>query len=1147
MKKALSILSMILAPTAATLTALPAHALPAEHYTASSVLSEGRWARVKVTRSGMQLITDAELRRMGFTDPSKVRVYGLGGREVSMNITSGTPDDLPMQPSVRTAKGIVFFAVDHFTWTGAAPNATIPYSHSIHRYSDDSYYFISDREISAGGEEGEGGDGAVTREGAAGMPQAATRPGASMPVTEFNERIVYETELEPAGISGSQVYGEDFRTTRSQTFNFSLPGAVDDKATVRVRFAAKTTGGTSSLLFKANGEALESTTSDRINSSNSDTYAQQTETVKYVENLDGSLALTIDYSPSGVLFMARLDYIETFYRRRLALDGGELHFYGNFTPDRGIAVEGCSESTRIWDVTDPAKPKEVEFKLEGSTASFSTLNSGHFEFVAFNPESVSGTATATGTVANQDIHSLETPDMVIITLPEYRQGAERIAALHTETDGFRVHVLEAQAIYNEFSGGKPDAGAFRKLLKMWHDRGESADGHRLGYCLLMGKGLNDNKRVSAEARNAGFNPLPIWESYEGMNEEKSFCNDDFIGMLDDGKFVMDSARYLVAVGRLPVTSSTEALQMAAKIENYVKNPNYGSWRNKLMIIADDGDSNNHFDQAQDVYSSMRGAGNGKSFVYDRIYLDSYQRVMTSVGPTYPQATARMKQNYDDGVIYTDYIGHGSPTSWGHEHLWEWPDIISMTNKNLTFMFAATCSFMTWDNTSRSGAEHIMLNPESGIIGMMGGTRKVYITDNGILNKNLHRRLFERGDDGRALRFGDVYIRGLNDKKCQNNLRYAFMGDPALRVPSPDHDIVVESIDGTDITSGAMPQLTAQSAATITGTVRKADGSVATDFNGTVSLSLYDSERVITTYGQGGGDAVSYNDRDRRLSVSNAKVSEGRFSGVLRVPPEIQGNYTPALISSYAWTEDGKEANGACESLYVYGYNAEVTDTVGPTIEKFYVNSPNFENGGLVNSSPVVFARLSDESGINTSESGIGHGMTLAVDGTDIYSDLSTHFSIDSDNPDAGTLAYPLAGIAPGRHTLTLSVWDNANNVSKSTLEVNVGAAVDPVIYDITASTSPTQVDFLISLDRPNTTLTCSIGVFDLSGRRIWSIDENLDSDMESNVTATWDLRDASGARVPRGIYIYRATVETPEGTYSSKSKKIAISAEQQGQ
>jgi hypothetical protein len=49
--------------------------------------------------------------------------------------------------------------------------------------------------------------------------------------------------------------------------------------------------------------------------------------------------------------------------------------------------------------------------------------------------------------------------------------------------------------------------------------------------------------------------------------------------------------------------------------------------------------------------------------------------------------------------------------------------------------------------------------------------------------------------------------------------------------------------------------------------------------------------------------------------------------------------------------------------------------------------------------------------------------------------------------------------------------------------------------------------------------------------------------MESTMSCTWDLCDGSGARVPRGIYIYRAVVESPEGTYTSKSQRLAVTAE----
>ncbi len=49
----------------------------------------------------------------------------------------------------------------------------------------------------------------------------------------------------------------------------------------------------------------------------------------------------------------------------------------------------------------------------------------------------------------------------------------------------------------------------------------------------------------------------------------------------------------------------KALAMASKIEKYVKNPNYGAWRNKVMIIADDGDNGNHLAQAEAVYDNLR--------------------------------------------------------------------------------------------------------------------------------------------------------------------------------------------------------------------------------------------------------------------------------------------------------------------------------------------------------------------------------------------------------------------------------------------------------------------------------------------------------------------------------------------------------------
>lgn len=1105
-------------------------AVDASHYATTSVLSEGKWVRVSISESGMHIVSDAELRKLGFKDPTKVRVYGLGGRQLTWSLNEMTPDDLPQIASVRTSKGIVFFAADNVTWKVKTSNTT-PYSHSINQYSDDNYYFLSDRDITKE---------IAAAETSTGVPDTL--------ITDFDERYLYEKELEYAGESGCQIFGEDFRSKRSQTFSFTLPDAVDDTANMRVRFGSKTTNGTASLVFKANGKTLSATSQDLITASSSDVYCKVAETSKKISNLDGSLSLTIDYSPSGVLFFARLDYIELFYRRHLALRNGELYFYGSYQKGDGLEISGCSEQTRIWDVTTPSSPKEVAYTLSGNKARFSVTSSGYREFVAFNPDNISRATTAAKQISNQDLHSLETPDMLILTHPEYRAGAERIAALHEEVDSFRVAVLDPELVFNEFSGGKPDMLAFRKLMKMWHDRGETSDGHKIRYCILMGKPSYDNKMVSI-GKTLGFKPMLTYESYSGLQESASYCNDDLIGMLEDTNRDTDNiydCKMNVAVGRIPVTDATESLQMATKIEKYVKEPNYGAWRNKIQLIADDEDNNVHVRQAQDVYNSLRSEGNGKHYVYDRIYLDSYKRVMTNVGPTYPQATERMKRNYDEGVMLTNYIGHASPKGWGHEHLWDWSDIISMTNKNLTFLYAATCSFCYWDEGTRSGAEEIMINPNSGIIGMMGATRSVLIDKNGYLNSSTAKEWFKRDSDGKSRRFGDIYIQGKMSmpNKSDNMLRYTFMGDPAIRVPDMNGNVIIEKIDGIDVTDTEVyPELMAQSSAEIEGSILTPEGDIDTSFNGTLNLQLYDAERVITTYGQGdNGISMTYNDRDKRLSIASAEVKAGQWKAILRIPPEIQGNYSPALISAYATSDAGIEANGSSSNLILYGYNIEATDTIPPTIEKFYVNSENFKNGDIVNSSPVVFAYLRDESGINVSDSGIGHGITLTIDGKTSISGINTYFTADNNDSDAGLFAYPLSGISAGKHTIQLTVWDNANNVSKATLDVNIGAAIDPVIYDIVASTNDTQIDFNIKLDRPNTAMHCEFGVYDLNGRRIWSEEQTIDSGMESNISTSWNLCDTSGTRVARGIYIYRVTVETPEGTYASKSKKIAISA-----
>ena len=128
-----TILKHIFATSLLAATSSASWALDASHYAQHSVLSEGKWATVEVSETGMTLITDAMLRNLGFSDPSKVRVYGTGGSMAAEALDASMPDDLPIVPSVRTSRGIVFFARDNHTW--APRDGVRPYAHTINPVS----------------------------------------------------------------------------------------------------------------------------------------------------------------------------------------------------------------------------------------------------------------------------------------------------------------------------------------------------------------------------------------------------------------------------------------------------------------------------------------------------------------------------------------------------------------------------------------------------------------------------------------------------------------------------------------------------------------------------------------------------------------------------------------------------------------------------------------------------------------------------------------------------------------------------------------------------------------------------------------------------------------------------------------------------
>lgn len=1110
-------------------------ARPADYYASSSRLASGRWAKIHVERTGIQFVSKSTLASLGFNDPSKVNAYGYGGAPISDNLKDFQPDDLPQLPTVHTPQGIYFFGRDRYRRIRNSASESMTFSHAVNPYSDDSWFFLSDIE---------------TEES---VPASAeTAADAQESLDTFTEFLVYEKDLVAPSNTGRVLLGEDFRSPTSRTFIFQLPDNADGTAKFRVAFATNTSSGSSSLSFQANGQKIGAQSSDIIAAlTSADQFMRYATMTRTATNAGNNLQLQITYKGGGTVLMARLDYIEVEYARSLRLADGQLYFSHTSQTASVMNLEGCTEGTVVWDVTDPSDTRAVSLQISGGKGHF-TAPAGYREYVAFTP-SVSGYACTRGEkVSNQDIHGLESPDMLIVTPREYLEPARRLAAMHERQDSLKVAILYPEDIYNEFSSGTPDVSSVRKLLKMWYDRSESGTkGRYARYCLLMSRPTFDHKTAS---RKASWPLIPIWLSYSGTSQTTSYSTDDFMGMLSDDQQVSTSfnigqQKIQTSVGRLAVTSLEEADRMVDKIIKYVEKPETGSWRNHVLIIADDQDNGVHFEQAEKVYGEMTGNGNGGDFLYERLYLDTYDLVASSKGNTYPAAKERLLKLWDEGLMYINYIGHASPKEWGHEDLLNWIDINAFSNTRLPFLYAATCEFNRWDADDRSGAEVLWLYPSSGIIATICPSRTVYINQNGILNTSTHKTVFEK-DNYLGKRIGDIMRDGKNGVTSvdDNKLRYALLGDPAMRIPSPSGSVKLDSISGVDVTRVTDDiVLPALGKSRMSGRVLNARGELDTSFNGLVYIQIYDAEKPIETKGNGDNGVVKvYNDRKIKLYSGSCRAKGGLWSTTVLMPSEIENNYSPARIVFYASSDSGAEANGSFSSFYVYGYDQSAAeDTEGPEISMFALNREDFADGGLVHATPVALASFSDESGINLSDAGIGHKMMLQLDGKTSYEDVNSYYTPDPDDITAGSVAYPLPELEAGEHTLKLTVWDNVGNSSSRQLTFSVGVAMQPAICDLTTDVNPAreQVNFLLTTDRPMSKLECRVEVFDLNGRTVWRSDESLTTDMTSAMSVVWDLRDSSGVRVPRGIYLYRATVITDEGTSTTASRKLAVAAQ----
>ena len=113
-------------------------------YAEHSVLREGNWAKISVAESGFYELTDELVRKAGFSDARRVKIYGYGGALQPERLTGDyltATDDLKELPTCTMNGKRVFYGVGPVNWYNKESLAR-----TRNPYADYGYYFLTESE-----------------------------------------------------------------------------------------------------------------------------------------------------------------------------------------------------------------------------------------------------------------------------------------------------------------------------------------------------------------------------------------------------------------------------------------------------------------------------------------------------------------------------------------------------------------------------------------------------------------------------------------------------------------------------------------------------------------------------------------------------------------------------------------------------------------------------------------------------------------------------------------------------------------------------------------------------------------------------------------------------------------------------------------
>lgn len=457
---------------------------------------------------------------------------------------------------------------------------------------------------------------------------------------------------------------------------------------------------------------------------------------------------------------------------------------GTFVVPSGIKryqLSNTSATRTLYDVSTPHFPKIITLSGGSNTEFQSNSNGGTYI--------ISGANTVfKPTVTSYSYSNLLQSRVAnaIYIAPASLQSALTPLVAHRQYQGYSVHVVDPQLIYDWFSFGKVSPEAIRSFLRYINANWTLAPLAPLSVT-LVGDGTNDPLNYTKK-NVPNIIPPYLAEVDQFINE--TACDTCYVRFSCDS--VMADILPDAYIGRLPVNNAQQLSILVNKIINYETSADNSGWRNSIAFFSDNTDEAGSFELSNERLLPLQPATVSikRLYYFEQSDVSPVKPAANKTWYEYNAVTANQKimKMIGDGNSIINYNGHGNWKVWAAPTLLDISDVDKLKNNGRpAVLLEWTCLAGQFQNPVDGTAvmdEKFLLHPTGGAVAVWAPTGWDVIEGHEKLATGFYRKLWSSPSNSQTM--GALTMAGqqlLSTNSCCNAplWTYTILGDPLTKV------------------------------------------------------------------------------------------------------------------------------------------------------------------------------------------------------------------------------------------------------------------------------------------------------------------------------------------------------------------------------